>query len=257
MSTPHTPHLSNEDLVLHYYAESEGLAEPEAHLGECSECRSRYRTLVQVMNTVDSINIPERPADYEVQVWQRLEPRLGRPRRSWRRWLQPRQWAVAAAVTAMLVVAFFAGRWSNPTAAPGQVAKGGPASQVRERVLVIAVSDHLDRSQMMLLELVNSPDNKKVNIADQQQTAEDLLEANRLYRQTAVKSGDAGVATVLDELERVLLEVAHSPENLDKEQLASLRREIEEQGVLFKVRVLGSRLRQQQDRPRQEGAARL
>ena len=34
---------------------------------------------------------------------------------------------------------------------------------------------------------------------------------SRLYRQAAVRAGEPGVASVLDELERVLIEVANSP----------------------------------------------
>ncbi len=40
------------------------------------------------------------------------------------------------------------------------------------------------------------------------------MHANRLYRQTAASSGDDRVVSLLDDLERVLLEVAHSPEEL-------------------------------------------
>jgi len=53
-----------------------------------------------------------------------------------------------------------------------------------------------------------------VNIATEQRRAEDLLQENRLYRQTALQEGDTGLASVLDELERVLLDVAHSPEQV-------------------------------------------
>ena len=40
------------------------------------------------------------------------------------------------------------------------------AGQVRERILLVAVGDHLDRSQMVLAELSNAPDGKgKINIS--------------------------------------------------------------------------------------------
>src|SRR5439155_17748131 len=62
---------------------------------------------------------------------------------------------------------------------------------------------------MMLVELSNAeplgPAQKRVDISAEQHRAEDLLEENRLYRQTALKEGDANLASVLDDLERVLL----------------------------------------------------
>jgi len=64
---------------------------------------------------------------------------------------------------------------------------------VRERVLVVAVGEHLGRTEMVLMELENAPvqkGQKAINISETQRRAEDLVEENRLYRQTALKEGD-------------------------------------------------------------------
>src|SRR5256886_13088769 len=53
---------------------------------------------------------------------------------------------------------------------------------------------------------------------------------------SALQEGDAALASVLDELERVLLDVAHSPEEVTPAQLDKIRQKIEAQGILFKVR---------------------
>jgi len=108
----------------------------------------------------------------------------------------------------------------------------------------VAVGDHLERSQMVLAELDNAPDGKgKLDISGERRMAEDLLDDNRLYRQTARSTGDNSMASVLDDLERVLLEIAHSPSEISIEQLNDLREQIESRGLLFKVRVLGSEAR--------------
>jgi hypothetical protein len=122
--------------------------------------------------------------------------------------------------------------------------------KVRERVLIMAVGEHLGRSEMILVELANaepqSAKGKQVNISSEQRRAEDLLEENRLYRQTAMEQGDAAVAGVLDELERVLLDVAHSPQHVTPAQLQGIRQRIEAGGILFKVRVVGKELQQRE-----------
>lgn len=99
---------------------------------------------------------------------------------------------------------------------------------------------------MVLVELANAgaPAAGKLDISYEQETAEDLLESNRLYRQTAARNGDVATAGLLDDLERVLLEIAHSPAEVSARQLEELRRQIEDRGILFKVRVFGSRAEQ-------------
>ncbi len=72
------------------------------------------------------------------------------------------------------------------------------------------------------------------------------MSQNRLYRQTANRTGDAAAASVLDELERMLVEIAHSPDEIDGNDFEELRRRIEEQGVLFKVKVLNTNVKERQ-----------
>jgi hypothetical protein len=111
------------------------------------------------------------------------------------------------------------------------------------------VGEHLERSQMVLVELENTGAKGPVDISSEQERAEDLINENRLYRQAAMKSGDTAVSSVLDELERVLLEIAHSPSKVDSAELAQIRQRIEADGILFKIRVVGTNLRQR-EKPR-------
>jgi hypothetical protein len=60
--------------------------------------------------------------------------------------------------------------------------------------------------------------------------------------------GEPAVAAVLEELERVLLEVAAGPDVLDPTALEALQRRIDERGLLFKVRVIQSKIRERERR---------
>jgi hypothetical protein len=237
-----TQHVTEEQLILHYYGEPEG-ADIDNHLAVCSECRSQYTQLQQVLNVVD-MPVPERDADYEDRVWNGFAPALGVRRRF--SWWAPRQWAAVAAMGALVVVAFVAGRYS-PSIDKPNIAATQPG--VRERVLVVAVGGHLERSQMVLVELKNLPDGQKFDISDEQSFAADLLSENRLYRQTATSAGEAGLAGILDDLERVLLEVVHSPSTISSAELDDIREQIENQGLLFKMRVVESNLNQRVQTP--------
>jgi hypothetical protein len=238
-------HVNEEQLVLYYYGEEPG--EVETHLGGCEECRAAYHTLQRVLNSVDSLPVPERGEDYETRVWNAIEGSIGK-KRTLAGWFSWRPLAVAMAMVAMLVVAFYAGRTVRKPGKGGiDIADNG---QVRERVLLVAVGDHLERSQMILVELANASTAKgTLDISYEQKTAEDLLESNRLYRQTAASTGDVSTASLLEELERVLLDIAHSPASVSKQQLEQLRSQIEDRGLLFKVKVFGSQLEQRESAP--------
>jgi hypothetical protein len=249
-------HISQDQLVLFYYGESADAAAVENHLSGCESCRSELRALQLVLNTVDSAPVPERPAEYGQALWRRIEPRLGTRRRR----MIPPWWIWAPAMAALLVGAFLAGSLWQRAVAP--VARN-QSNQVRERILLVAVGDHLERSQMVLAELANAPDgpsdgpshgNDKLDISNERRMAEDLLDDNRLYRQTARTTGDNSMAAVLDDLERVLLEIAHSPSEISRQQLDELLEQIESRGLLFKVRVLGSDARDSETRPLSEKA---
>ena len=236
-------HLSEEELVLHYYGEGEaGAAE---HLRACEGCRAGVESLARVLHAMDRIETPERPEAYGDRVWNRIAPQLEKPRARWMAlWLDPRRLVAAAAMAALLIAAFLAGRVSERR---HQMA--GLSGPVRERIMLVAVGEHLEQSQMILVELMNSEPKGPVDISEEQLRAQDLIGENRLYRQAALKSGDTRVSSVLDELERVLLDIAHSPSKLNSVEFEQIRQRIEAEGILFKIRVVGSNLRQQERSP--------
>jgi hypothetical protein len=238
-------HISEEQLVLFYYGESAEAGAIEEHLSVCESCRAELRGLQVVLNTVNCAPIPEREAGYGQALWKRIEPQIpARGRRAAERW-----WIWAPVMAGLLLAAFLAGSlWQRRGTAVA--ARNQDANQIRERILLVAVGEHVERSLMVLAEIENAPDGKgKLDISGEQQMAEDLLDDNRLYRLTARTTGDQSTASVLDDLERVLLEIAHSPSELSGDQLRQLQGEIQSQGVLFKVRVLGSKARDAQAHP--------
>jgi len=242
-------HLTEEELI----AYREGVAEKRAviseHLAACEECRGELERIEAVLAALDTLPVPDPGADYGRRVWREIAPQLAeKPGRWWQVWMEPRWLVAAGAAVALIVAAFVAGRITKRVNTSDNVAS---KEQVRERVLVVAVGEHLGHSERMLVELSNAapidPKQKEVNISAEQRRAEDLLQENRLYRQTALQEGDAGLANVLDELERVLLDVAHSPEEVTPAQLEAIQKKIEGRGILFKVRVVNKELQQRQE----------
>jgi len=246
-------HLTEEQFVLYYYGEGDGSPAVRAHLDACEACRAEYASLQRVLNVVDSAPVPERDANYGAQVWNRLQPSLkwGRPP-GLLRWDRPSGlswWPAAALVATLVVAAFLAGRYYPKAPLYLKVgAQAANAGQVRERILLVAVGDHLERSQTVLLELVNARPGESLDVASERERAGDLVAENRLYRQTAARTGDTRVASVLDDLEPVLLEIAHGPDLLTPEEVENLRQRIEGDGILFKVRIAGSTVRRHEEK---------
>lgn len=243
-------HLNEDDLVLHYYGEMPAAEESRAatHLASCADCQRNYTTLQRVMAFVDSAPAVEAEPGFERIAWARLEPALAQSRRrGWISWFvfSPSRLAFATGVLLLIGAAFMAGRLTR-TAGPGAAAPQS-AAQVRERILLVDLGDHLDRSQMVLVELVSAGDTTgDVDISTERERAEQLVAVNRLYRQTALSTGDANMASLLDELERVLVDIAASPATVSQEDLDSVRRRIDSKELLFKVRVVSSQVRERQ-----------
>ena len=99
----------------------------------------------------------------------------------------------------------------------------------------------LDRSERVLTDIMNTSD--VGDFSTEQAWADDLLTTSRLYRQDATAAGEPSVAAVLDDLERSLLEIVHSPSRISIDDLEQIRRRIDAAALLFEVRVLGDELR--------------
>jgi hypothetical protein len=264
-------HLSDGDLTLLYYGELTGAEERDAraHLKTCAACRAQHDELLRLFAMVDGCPVPEPAAEFESQVWRRLQPALRAARAPQRAgladrlrgWLvpSPARWALAGAVAMLVIVAFAAGRYfqSEGPRTPATQTATAAEDTLRERILLTALGDHFDRTQGVLVDLASASPAASVDISHEQHRAEDLLAATRLYRRAANEAGDQNVADVLEALERVLVEVTVSPAQLSAYELASLQKRIENQGLLFKLRVASSALREreQSNRPPARGSA--
>jgi hypothetical protein len=236
----HMKHLEEAELVEHYYEESANMGERERHLKACPVCARRYAELCRVLDAVATPAPPARREDYIEQVWQSIGaslPVYEKPRRSWLRYYRPLGWAAACVL--LVAVAFVAGRrWERKQASSVAVALD---PQARQRVVIVVLGDHLDRSERLLVQL-NHADGSDLSTLPLRSEARELLASNRLVRQSAMRAGDLKVEASLDRLERLLMELANQPDSLTEADLNRLRQEMNTDGLLFDIRVLRSRV---------------
>jgi hypothetical protein len=261
-------HYSEDELTLYYYGEGRRRANVERHLEECAACAKCYREIAGTLAMIGAPDVPERGDQYGLEVWQRIRHRLPEqePGFSWFGRLGrfgefagfDRFLGFAAAAAVLMLAAFIAGRtWSlpNPTSSATNTSsspnpnRSNPANRddSSKRILLTSVADHLDRSERVLTDIMNSPDSGDISTA--QGWADDLLTTSRLYRQDALEAGEQSVATVLDDLERSLIEIVHSPSRISAADLEQIRRRIDAAALLFKVRVMSDQLRDRESRP--------
>ncbi|MBI3493293.1 MAG: hypothetical protein HY047_16160 [Acidobacteria bacterium] len=260
-------HFGEDELTLYFYGEGRYRTDRQGdgprsevvrHLETCAACAATYREIAGTLAMVTAPDAPERGDQYGLEVWQRIRHRLPEqdaPRWAitWMAWLRTDRLALAGAAAALVLAAFVAGRmW--PRGASVAPASSGPAiaadvgtaasadGDVRHRILLTAVADHLDRSERVLTDIMNTP--ARGDISNAQRWADDLLTASRLYRQDAIDAGEPSIAGVLDEVERSLLEIVHSPSRIGAADLEQIRRRIDAAALLFKVRIMSDELRQ-------------
>jgi hypothetical protein len=254
-------HYSEDDLALYYYGEARKPRQVELHLESCAACKATYREIAGTLAMVTAPEVPERGDSYGLEVWQRIRHKLPEQEQGfgWFSWLGGFSgFSVAAAAAVLLIAAFVAGRaWqnqansaspANPSNAASVAASANATNaDARQRILLTSVADHLDRSERVLTDVMNTSGNSDISSA--QRWADDLIATSRLYRQDAIDAGEQSVATVLDDLERSLIEIVHSPSQISAADLEQIRRRIDAAALLFKVRVMSDQLRQREQAP--------
>jgi hypothetical protein len=241
-------HLSEEQIVLLYYGDENTGSEIRGHLAACDDCRNELEQVQSLLRRIGPGEIPEPPPGFEEKTWLRLRDQLPEKRAGlFRRLTRPgSQWAMAGTMAVLVVVAFLAGRfWPRP--APPDATQ--TAEAIRQRVVLTAVSSHLERSRMFLVDIMNSGDSGPADFTSEKAEARDLLDNNRLYRVSAQQANAPHVARMLEDLDRVLAEIANGASQVSPGDLQQVRHTIQSEDLLFRMQVVGSEVNSKIRRP--------
>jgi len=240
-------HLTQEQIVLHFYGDADDSAQVLEHLNACRECREEFERVSSLLGQIEPIEVPEPGAGFEQKTWLNVRGRLPDSAGSaLRRFLSPQKWALAGVMAMIVVAAFLAGRYLRPATTTTVLPPDNQANV--QRGMLMAVGNHLERSQILLVEIMHAEPGDH-DLSREQAQARDLLDSNRLYRAGAQKTGDPSVGRTLDELERVLAEIANGPTETSATDLKRVQHQIESQGLLLKMRVIGSKVQHEESSP--------
>jgi hypothetical protein len=254
------PHITDEEMLLDYYNESASAdrAARRAHLEACEACRALDRETRAVLALVDTAPTIEAPPGFGREMWARVEPHIS-ARAAHRPWWSPislRPWALGVGMAALLIASFTLGRvWEraphrDDLAPQASIPVPGGTNAMTERLLRAEMEDHLERSQRVLVDLANNDDSGDVSLASDRSRAADLVAAGRLYRRAADRVGDVEMRDLLEDVERVLVDVANGSPDRSSKELTDVRTRIGEQDLLFRLRVAASDIRERQRRER-------
>jgi hypothetical protein len=240
-------HLGDQEMTELYCGEGAGAA--ESHLKACRECSAQYAEFKRSLDAIGSEAVPQRSADYGDRVWDSLSPQLipyEKKAVGWRNWANWKAAVILAGCAIVLGLVFVGGRyWERFSSKTAAVVTNPQAAQ---RVVLVVLTDHLDRSERMLVQLEHAGPDDPADNAELQSEARELLASNRLYRVTAGNAGDPELSGALDRLEGVLAEIANDP-NLSAADIKRIRKDMNTKGILFEIRVLRSRSSDQESGP--------
>lgn len=240
-------HLAEDEMFDLYYGE--GTSEADAHIKSCRGCSAQYANFKQSMDAIGSNAVPQRDADYGERVWNSLRPRLTSYQKKadgWRGWMNWRAVTLLAGCAIVMAAVFVGGRyWERLHTKTVTVANN---SEAQQRVVLVVLTDHLDRTERLLVALEHAGLNDTVDNEQLQSEARELLASNRLYRLTASNVGQPELAGTLDRLEGVLAEIANDS-SLSATDIDRVRRDMNTKGILFEIRVLRARTSDQENGP--------
>ena len=242
-------HLTEEELIEYGYGEGDRVL-IEEHFSVCMECEKAYGAVQADLAEMKFSDSPPRPSNYGDTVWEALRNQLPAYEARKRTWLGGglfRGLSYAAACALVLACTFVGGRlWERrqtAISAKNHATPPQPATaHAPQRVVVVVLSDHLDRSERLLVELKHVDADSTEMVSPLRDEARSLLDANRICRQNAKKDDDPALTDALDHLDRLLAELANEPGGLNRATITRLQDEMNKDGLLFEVRVLRSRI---------------
>jgi len=230
------PQITDEQLILLYYGE---LEDPDlaARVANDPQLAARLDDLTSSLNAMDAFTAPSR-TDYGGAVWQQISSRLEPQSRANRRlsWLWQPQFSMAgvAGIVAVALLAFWLGKESR---APSSLVDSESVLNI-ERLIAAQVADHLSATDMLFTQVRNS--HLDIGLAETESDwAAQLLRSNRIYRRAANGAGHRRLALLLDEIEPLLLELAHADSDITLQD-----DEPSNADLMLRVRVMNQKLAQ-------------
>ena len=115
-----------------------------------------------------------------------------------------------------------------------------PGSARRATWLESQTSGHLERAQLLLRSVRNTPAESALELHYERALSRELVIRNRVLRRRAEQQEDAAAAEVLIQVEPLLLDIANLPDHAAAGDIAALQSLIQTQGIIAELRLYAS-----------------
>ncbi|MCH8328312.1 MAG: zf-HC2 domain-containing protein [Candidatus Marinimicrobia bacterium] len=220
----------------------------DEHLQGCSQCAGMFLQFQQTLAITDRRELARADEESMQGFWERLEPHLGRTPATpaWR--LAPLRlvltdWAnrpalAAAAALLLVAVGIFIGR-INPANYGGVQAQ---AAAVLSPALTAEFNEqfghYLERTKMILLGMDNyqlEEGTSGDNLDHQRAISRELLAQGRDLKAHAAISSNASVGYLIDDIERILLQLANSDDGDLELTVEIIQSGMQRNGIMLKI----------------------
>ena len=171
----------------------------------------------------------------------------------------------------MVISTFFVGRWSSQVEQNNQIAESTPNSvsspntssipmannspndrtdvaqfspRESERVFFSNVSQHLEIGGRVLQMVSNGNGDLAEKVAERKQTIDELVALNRLYRRLAEQSGDIQLVGLLQQMERMFIELNHTDTTTKATDFENIRERLEQSDLLYQLKITDKKIEQ-------------
>lgn len=221
------------------------------HVEGCDACREALELGANTLNTIGKPVTPELPEHFWEGYWLRLTQKMGRDEvRGQSRWKEVvldflrAQWPPIlrlSAAAAIFIAGILISRvWWMPQQTT-QIAEQAPPTRYKVTPVDARTDDLLSRSKVLLIGL-NSLDTKSVqekefSFAPQRKASKELLAETAELRKNAGTKADQQFVELMNQLEIVLLQIAHLEAEHDINAVELVQSSIDREGLLLKINI--------------------
>ena len=206
----------------------------DIHRNGCPDCASIYGKMSVTLDVMSRREQPDLGEQFWENYYQRLEKKI-EPVRPPAATIRPWMLQVAAAVV-LLLTGFLIGRsfWGHREPGP-ELVKKTPSHQVPVQTADYRAQQFLDRSQVLLLGLIDSGVGDPSTISRNKQLSGDLVRQADSLKDDLKDPKHRRLRELVSELEIILLQIANLEEENDLKEIEMVKGGVDRKGILLKI----------------------
>jgi hypothetical protein len=138
--------------------------------------------------------------------------------------------------------------WANQAIAQNNSTQPARVDSIRSADTQSLTAHHLEQSELLLRSFRNvRTDNEPADISYEKRRAQRLVYQNIVVRREADTAGDVQVATLLDSLEPILLDIANLPDKPQNDQVMAIKERLRRKNIVALLQVNSTSLARAND----------